>query len=167
MDIQLFSFAPIHGTQPKVLILGTMPSATSLQQSEYYAFPGNVFWKIISAIKGIECPSVYDEKKNLILEMNLALWDVCHTCIRPGSADSAIQKEEPNELKKILEAYPSIHTILFNGKTAEKLFHKHFKKIDGFEMIVMPSTSPAYTLSFEKKLKVWQETLISYLDLPK
>jgi len=167
MDEQLFSFAPILSAQPKVLILGTMPSATSLQQNEYYAFPGNVFWKIISTIKGIDCPSVYTEKKKLILEMDLALWDVCHTCIRPGSADSAIQKEEPNELKELLEAYPSIRTILFNGKTAEKLFHKHFKKIDGVEMKVMPSTSPAYTLSFEKKLKVWQESLISHLVSPR
>ena len=143
MDIQLCSFAPIIGTQPKVLILGTMPSATSLQQNEYYAYPGNVFWKIISAIKEIECPTDYKEKKELILEMNLALWDVCHTCIRPGSADSDIQNEEPNELKELLEAHPSIRTILFNGKMAEKLFHKHLKLIDGVEMKVMPSTSPA------------------------
>jgi len=167
MDEQIFSFTPILSAQPKVLILGTMPSATSLQKNEYYAFPGNVFWKIISAIKGIDCPTVYTEKRKLILEMDLALWDVCHTCIRPGSADSAIQKEEPNELKELLDAYPSIRAILFNGKTAEKLFHKHFMKMEGVQLFVMPSTSPAYTLSFEKKLKIWQESLIAHLVSPK
>jgi hypoxanthine-DNA glycosylase len=156
MDKQIASFAPILGTQPKVLILGTMPSAASLQAKEYYAYPGNAFWKILSAIKGIDCPILYVKKKRLIMDMDLALWDVCHTCIRPGSADSDIRDEYPNKIKELLITYPSIHTILFNGKTAEKLFYRHFKKINGIKMMALPSTSPAYTLAFKQKLKAWQ-----------
>jgi len=157
--MQIHSFAPILSHQPKILILGTMPSAASLQAFEYYAFPGNVFWRIISTIYGVDCPTDYLKKKQLIVEMDLALWDVCHSCIRPGSADSDIKDEEPNPIKELLDSHPSIHTILFNGKTAEKLFHKHLKSIDGIQTNVMPSTSPAYTLSFEKKLKAWSSVL--------
>jgi double-stranded uracil-DNA glycosylase len=156
MDEQIASFAPILGTQPKVLILGTMPSVASLQAKEYYAHPGNAFWKILSAIRGIDCPALYEEKKRLISDMDLGLWDVCHTCIRPGSADSDIRDEEPNEIKELLIEFPSIRTILFNGKTAEKLFFRHFKKFDGIKTVAMPSTSPAYTLAFKQKLEAWQ-----------
>ncbi len=159
MDVLISSFPPIIALQPKILILGTMPSVTSLQDSEYYAHPGNTFWRIMSAIEGVDCPTDYEKKKQLIRNMGLALWDVCHTCIRPGSADSAISNEEPNQIKELLAAHPSIHTILFNGKTAEKLFYRHLKKIEGINMFAMPSTSPAYTLSFEKKLETWKSKL--------
>jgi len=93
--------------------------------------------------------------------MNLALWDVCHTCIRPGSADSNIREEEPNRIEELLAAHPTIHTIIFNGKTAEKLFHRYLKIMDGIHSITLPSTSPAYTLPFEKKLEAWRVVLQS------
>ena len=160
MSEQIHSFPPILSQHPKILILGTMPSVSSLQAMEYYAFPGNVFWKIISAIHGIDCPTEYEKKKQMILEMDLALWDVCHSCIRSGSADSEIKEEEPNQIRELLASHPSIHTILFNGKTAEKLFHKHLKSINDIRTMVMPSTSPAYTLSFEKKRMAWSSILV-------
>jgi len=159
MDIFISSFPPIIAIQPKILILGTMPSATSLQACEYYAHPGNTFWRIMSAIEGVDCPTEYEKKKELIIKMGLAVWDVCHSCIRPGSADSDISNEVPNKINELLAAHPSIHTILYNGKTAEKLFYRHLKKIEGINMFAMPSTSPAYTMSFEKKLEVWKSQL--------
>ena len=165
MDEQVYSFPPILSSQPKVLILGTMPGVASLQAAEYYAHPGNAFWKIISAIKGINCPRAYEEKKQLIREMDLALWDVCHTCIRPGSADSDIRNEEPNRIKELVEAHASIRTVIFNGQTAEKLFRRHLKTIDGVTTITLPSTSPAHTLSFKQKLDAWQTALSAVIKI--
>jgi double-stranded uracil-DNA glycosylase len=159
MTEQIVSFPPIVSIHPKILILGTMPSVTSLYANEYYAHPGNAFWKIISAIKGIDCPTIYEEKRQLLMEMDLALWDVCHSCFRSGSADSEIRKEEPNRINELLAAQESIRTILFNGQTAEKLFRRHLKTIDGVNTITLPSTSPAYTLPFEQKLKAWREII--------
>ncbi|MDD4921864.1 MAG: DNA-deoxyinosine glycosylase [Bacteroidales bacterium] len=155
MNEQIFSFPPILATHPGILILGTMPSVASLLAAEYYGNPKNAFWRILSAIHGIDCPTDYKSKIQLITDMNLALWDICHTCIRPGSADSDIRNEEPNPVKELLAAHPSIHTLLFNGKTAEKLFRSHFKTIAGINMATLPSTSPAYTLPFEQKLAAW------------
>ncbi|MCK9311989.1 MAG: DNA-deoxyinosine glycosylase [Bacteroidales bacterium] len=159
MPKQIVSFPPIIATHPKILILGTMPSVISLQESQYYAHPRNVFWKILSTINDMDCPTDYQIKKQLIINMNLALWDVCHTCIRPGSADSNIREEEPNHIEDLLTAHPTIHSIIFNGKTAEKLFHRHLRIMDGINLITLPSTSPAYTLPFEKKMETWQMVL--------
>ncbi|MDP4276219.1 MAG: DNA-deoxyinosine glycosylase [Bacteroidota bacterium] len=159
MDEHIFSFPPILSAHPNILILGTMPSAASLQAGEYYAHPSNAFWKIMSTIKGIDCPTTYEEKKQLIVSLDLALWDVCHTCIRPGSADSDIRQEEPNAIRELLSKQPTIHTIIFNGQTAEKLFRRHLKQPEGIRTITMPSTSPAYTLPVKKKLAVWRQTI--------
>jgi hypoxanthine-DNA glycosylase len=159
MDELILGFPPIKGNQPKILILGTMPSVISLRNNEYYANPMNAFWKIIFAIRGTNSSSIYEEKKHLIQEMNLALWDICHTCIRQGSADSDIHNEIANPIIALLAENPSIRTIIFNGQAAQKLFHRHFKTIENINLITLPSTSPAYTLPFQKKLEVWESTL--------
>ena len=159
MDEQIIGFPPIKGNQPKVLILGTMPSVISLRNNEYYANPMNAFWKIIFAIKGTNPSSIYEDKKHLIQEMDLALWDICHTCIRPGSADNDIHNEVANPIIALLAENPSIQTIIFNGQTAQKLFARHFKTIKDIHLITLPSTSPAYTLPFQKKLETWKSTI--------
>jgi hypoxanthine-DNA glycosylase len=154
--IQITGFPPISGYEPEVLILGTMPGVASLMAQEYYAFQGNAFWKILSAIKGIKCPENYDEKKQLIIDIRIALWDVCYSCIRPGSADNDIHDEKPNQIFELLTENPTINSIFFNGQTAEKLFNRHFKKIEGIKTVTLPSTSPANTMSFIKKLEAWR-----------
>jgi len=156
MNEQITGFSPIVGQNPKILILGTMPSIASLRANEYYAHPGNAFWKILSAIKGIDCPADYKEKRSLIIDMKLALWDVCQACIRPGSADSDIRNEIPNLIAELLADKPTIHTIIFNGQTAMKLYFRHMKKIEGITTITLPSTSPANTMPFVQKLEDWK-----------
>lgn len=140
-----------------------MPGVASLDAQEYYAHPRNAFWKIMTTLKGVECPSDYDEKKQLIRDMNIALWDVCHTCVRPGSLDSAIRYEEPNAIAELLKENPSIRTIIFNGQPAQKLFHKHLRTISKVEFVTMPSTSPTNTISYEKKLESWR-LILKYLE---
>lgn len=159
MEEHIFSFAPLIGFQPKVLILGTMPSVSSLRDSEYYAHPANTFWKIMAALNQVEPLTNYDAKKKLILSSNLALWDVCHSCLRSGSLDSAIQHEEPNTIGELIHEHPSIKILAFNGQTAEKLFRRHFKASLDIPTLSLPSTSPAYTLSFEQKLAAWSQLL--------
>ncbi len=156
MEEYVFSFPPVLAKEPRVLILGTMPGIASLDAQEYYAHPRNAFWKIMATLKGVEYPAIYDEKKQLIRDMNLALWDVCHTCVRPGSLDSNIRYEEPNAIAELLAKNPSIRVIIFNGQPAQKLFHKHFKSVTGVEFITMPSTSPTNTMIFGKKLENWR-----------
>jgi len=153
------SFPPILSKQPNLLILGTMPSVASLQAKEYYAHPANAFWKIIAAIKSMDCPADYEKKKRMLIDMDMALWDVCYSCIRPGSADSDISQVEPNKISELLTAYPTIKTIFFNGQMAARLFHRYLKPTEGIILKILPSTSPAYTLPFEQKLEAWRTNM--------
>ena len=67
-----------------------------------------------------------------------------------------------NDFDALYAQCPNIHTVLCNGGTAHALFIK-----SGYAgertVIRMPSTSPAYTMPYEKKLTVWKETLRSVL----
>ena len=61
----LKGFDPIISKEPKVMILGSMPSAVSLEKQEYYGYAHNRFWKIMSDV--FEMPiSTYEEKKQII-----------------------------------------------------------------------------------------------------
>ena len=56
----------------------------------------------------------------------------------------------------LFEKCPHIHTVLCNGGTAHSLFVKSgYAK--GKTVIRMPSTSPAYTMAYEKKLAAWKQ----------
>jgi hypoxanthine-DNA glycosylase len=152
----IYGFEPITAEDPEILILGTMPGVASLNAAEYYAHPKNAFWKIISSVNNKELPSAYEGKKTLLYEMKIALWDVCQICIRNGSLDSEIENEIPNSITKFCLSYPAIKAIIFNGKTAEKLFMKHIGSIANIKTFSAPSTSPAYTLALDKKIEAWK-----------
>ncbi|WP_430885650.1 DNA-deoxyinosine glycosylase [Fusibacter sp. JL216-2] len=165
------SFEPIVGKDPKVLILGSMPSVMSLEKFQYYGHPRNQFWPILATLfkEKLEHPSddqTYLSKLTLVKDRGIAIWDVLDSCEREGSLDSNIKNESPNELKTFLEEHPTIKTIIFNGGKAEASFKKHFKALyrdKRYTYIKMPSTSPAYTLKFEKKTLVWT-SILRYLD---
>lgn len=67
---------PIVFEDSRILIVGSMPSAISLKEQMYYANKNNRFWKILE--------SIYQEndKIELLKVSHIALWDICHSCIR-------------------------------------------------------------------------------------
>lgn len=151
------SFLPIIGKNPKVLILGTLPSKKSLELRQYYGHPRNAFWKILFTLFNDTFSSNYDNKKSLAIEHNIAIWDVCFTAIRKGSLDSAIKEESPNKIDALLKNNTSISSIAFNGQKAAKLYAKYFPKFDNINYITLLSTSPANAkYSFEEKLRDWK-----------
>ncbi len=154
---------PIADSKSKVLILGSMPGEESLSKQEYYAHPRNLFWKIIATITGSQLPESYSKKKELLLQSNIAIWDVCEVCIREGSLDSKIVDENPNDLETFLEKHPMINRIAFNGRKSSDLFDKYFiRKVD-FNYFILPSSSPANAgISWGVKLAEWSK-IIMYL----
>jgi double-stranded uracil-DNA glycosylase len=163
MSDPINSFSPIAGDYPRILILGTMPSVKSLDAFQYYAHPRNAFWEIVASFCGASLPMCYGERKALLIGANIALWDVCATCIRKGSLDSAIQNEIPNDIPSLLENKPSIRAVLFNGQPAQKLFRRHFPAFDSIAFHTLPSTSPANTMPLQNKREAWLEALAIYL----
>lgn len=159
----IFSFNPIVDAKSRILILGTMPGVESLRKQEYYGHPRNAFWPILSAVCGCDLPSSYCEKTAMLLDAGIALWDVCRGCEREGSLDSNICNETPNAIDRLLDEHPDIQALFFNGQNAERLFKRYFPEIwKHKEHHTFPSTSPAYTLPFEKKKVAWS-TIRSFL----
>ena len=89
---------PLFDENSRTLILGSFPSVKSREQSFFYGHPQNRFWKLIATLFDEEIPQSIDEKKQLILKHNLALWDVIHSCTITGSSDSSIKDVVPNDL---------------------------------------------------------------------
>ncbi len=152
------SFRPLIGNDAEILILGTMPGNTSLQQHEYYAYKHNHFWKLIYAVFDQPPQAGYPAKVKYIKDNKIALWDVLSKCRRDNtSADTAIRREIPNNITKLLAEHSSIRDIFFNGKQAEKYFHKYFKGPFKQRLHLLPSTSPANAqYTFEQKLRSWR-----------
>ena len=113
-----------------------------------------------------ETPSCdYERKKALIREHGLALWDAAAMCEREGSLDSDMRDVVFNDFGRLYAQCPDIQTVLCNGATANKLFVKS-GWAGARQVIRMPSTSPAYTLPYEKKLEAWKKTLLNALYTP-
>ena len=159
---KIHSYEPVIDRNCRALVLGTMPSVKSLEDGFYYAHPRNAFWPMLAEIFGEPRPQSIGEKKALLLRHGVALWDTVRSCAREGSLDSAMRDIELNDIGGLLAAYPGVRLILLNGSTAWRLF----RRLDpaawaGREAVRMPSTSPAYTLSYEKKKAAWREALAS------
>lgn len=137
------SFSPIVNSSTKVLVLGSLPGDTSLAENEYYAHPQNRFWKVMRHLFDRPDAVDYTDKIQLLLDNGIGLWDVCAQASRPGSMDLAIKGERPNAITTLLNQYPAIRRIVFNGQKAYHLYLRHFEKRADISYVCLPSTSPA------------------------
>ena len=161
MQERIHGFPPVVGPNPRVLILGSMPSVKSLAAAEYYAHPRNAFWRIQAALFEEEWTACYALRIARLKAHGIALWDSAESCVRPGSLDSAITKPSPTPVPALLAAQPTIRCVAFNGRAAEKLFLKFHGRPDArVALLSLPSTSPAAAAhSFEEKLAQWRGIL--------
>jgi len=164
----IYSFEPIIDENCKILILGTMPGVMSLKKQQYYGHERNDFWRIIYALFGLQPDSIYEDRKAFLLEKRIALWDVLKACEREGSSDSDIKNPVPNDFASLYNSYPGIKSVCFNGGPAERLYNRFVEKTGKAEsersFYSLPSTSPAYTIGFERKLERWK-LILSLLHL--
>lgn len=155
----IFSFEPIIDEKCRILILGTMPGAESLRRQQYYGYGRNAFWSIVYALFNSAPDGDYARRKAFLPEHGIALWDVLKACERESSSDGDIRNPVPNDFAGLYERYPCIKYVCFNGGPAARLYNRFVKKQGIGEDKVffgLPSTSPAYTIPFEKKLEQWR-----------
>jgi len=138
----LRSFPPVAGKHPKILILGSMPSKTSLQKNEYYGYPRNHFWPVMFALLKRPPTPDYAEKTGLLKKSGIALWDVLKSCERDSSLDKDIQNETTNDIPGFIDDHPSLQLVVLNGQKAYHIYRKHFRGNIDLPYVKMPSTSP-------------------------
>ena len=157
------SFEPVLTPDARVMIVGSMPSVKSLADAQYYAHPRNAFWPILFDIWGVVPHNDYERKKAMLCEHGVALWDAAACCEREGSLDSSMRGVVYSDFSRVYAVCPRIGVVLCNGGTAFSLFMR-----SGFagerRVLRMPSTSPAYTMPYEEKRRIWKAALLSALD---
>ena len=129
----------------------------SLAAKLYYAHPTNQFWRLLGAAIGEELqPLSYERRLERLAYRRIGLWDVIASANRRGSLDQAIREAEHNQIEHLLNNYPELRAIAFNGTTAAAVGRKligapppHIVLID------LPSSSAANTTPFGDKAKAW------------
>ncbi|HEX3077682.1 MAG TPA: DNA-deoxyinosine glycosylase [Lachnospiraceae bacterium] len=148
--------SPVYDENSSALILGTFPSVKSREGRFFYHHPQNRFWKVLAHVFESEIPRSIEEKKALLLNNHVALWDVIESCEVEGSSDSSIRNVVPNRLSLILDHSP-IGAIYANGNKAYELYMKFCYPETKRDIIKLPSTSPANAgYSLDKLIECWR-----------
>ncbi len=154
-------FPPVARPDARVLILGSLPGQRSLQATEYYAHPQNVFWRIMRELTG--AAGSYEQRCQTIVEYGISLWDVLAESVRPGrmDADIRLQTAAANDFAAFFAAHQRIERVCFNGQKAAQLYHRLVSSDyegESRQLVILPSTSPAYaSMAYDKKLRSWRK----------
>lgn len=96
-----------------------------------------------------------DEKRRVLLEHKIALWDSIYQCDIIGSGDASIKNAVPTDLSMIFQT-ANIVQVFCNGATSFKYYRRFHEKTYHKEAILLPSTSPANAAySLEKLIEEW------------
>lgn len=149
---------PIADPDSRLLILGNMPSVMSLAAAEYYGNPRNAFWRIAGELFGFEVDEPYPRRVEALRRNGVAVWDVLHSCRRPGSLDSAVDPASmvANDFAAFFAAHPAIERVYFNGAAAQHNYARLVCIDADVSYLRLPSTSPAQTMSYTDKLAAWR-----------
>lgn len=148
-------FEPVYDEKSRILILGSFPSVKSREQQFYYGHPQNRFWKVMASVLVTDIPQTVEQKKKMLLDHGIAVWDVIAECEIIGSSDSSIRNVVPTDLRRVLDS-AQIRQIYANGNTAKRLYERFQREICDREIIGLPSTSPANAAySLERLIAQW------------
>lgn len=159
------SFDPVASRDARVLVLGSMPGRASLAAGQYYAHRQNAFWRIVGDLLAFDPASPYPARVRALKSARIALWDVLHSCVRPGSLDTMIEtdSELANDFRRFFRLHPDIRRVFFNGAKAEASFRRHVLpglECPSLQLARLPSTSPANaSVPFVRKLAAWRAIL--------
>ena len=143
-------FSPVYNAQSKILILGTMASPKSREYGFFYGHPQNNFWRVLFYVLNTELPENIpenipkniEEKKKLLIENKIAVWDVLHSCEISGADDNSIKNPVVNDFTEII-ANSKVKYIFTTGKKATELYNKLCYAKTNIKAVYLPSTSPA------------------------
>lgn len=148
-------FQPVFNSKSYILILGSFPSEASRKYGFYYSHPQNRFWQVISHLTQTTLtPTTIDEKKKMLLNNYIALWDIVQSCNISGSSDSSMKNINIVNLQHITNN-SKIRQIFANGTLAYNLCIKN-----SINALKLPSTSSANAkYNLEKLIDEWRVIL--------
>jgi len=150
------SFGPVADARTRLLLLGSLPGEESLARAQYYANPRNQFWRLIGAVVEADLAALpYQQKLGRLLQAGVGLWDSVGSATRTGSLDGNIRLQNANDLRELADSLPQLRAIGFNGGTSARIGMKALGEKPPWALHPLPSSSPAYTLSFERKREAW------------
>lgn len=149
-------FPAVVDSKSRILILGSVPSIKSVENNFYYMHPKNRFWKVLSAIFGVDLYSAtVDERISFLLEKKIALYDSVEECDIEASKDSAISNVVPADIPSLV-AKSEISHIFCNGKASLYYLLSAYPEYESITTL-LPSTSPANAqFSLEKLIEAWK-----------
>ena len=150
---------PIARTDARLFVLGSLPGDVSLAARRYYAHRTNQFWRLLGQAIGEDLQALeYEERLDRLAERRIGLWDVIASANRPGSLDQAIRLAEHNRIKHLLDDFPDLRAIAFNGSTAANIGRRLVGQPPAHVALIdLPSSSAANTRAFTEKAAVWSQ----------
>ena len=129
-DPVLQAFPPIIDEKSRVLILGSMPSVSSLEKSQYYAHPHNAFWRR----DGSADAAIRDVVANDFAIFFQQWPRIERICFNGQAAEKLFEQKvlKKQGLMSLAELRPALQACR------------------------LPSTSPAHAVSYVDKLAQWQ-----------
>lgn len=148
---------PIARSDARLFVLGSLPGDASLAAQRYYAHPSNQFWRLVGAAIGEELHALdYEIRLERLKEHRIGLWDVIASASRRGSLDQSIQNVDHNRIIRLVEDFPDLRAIAFNGLAAAALGHRLIgTPPPGLVLIDLPSSSAANTRAIAHKTASW------------
>jgi hypoxanthine-DNA glycosylase len=93
----------------------------------------------------------------------VGLWDVIGSAERRGSLDADIASPVANDILKVMSSLSLLQAIAFNGVRAFEIGRRLLGPEERAALLKLPSSSPANTMSFERKRAAWL-VLRGYLE---
>ena len=150
------SFPPVVNGETRLLLLGSLPGEESLARQRYYANPRNQFWRLVGAVIETDLVAMdYQQRLEALLATRIGLWDVVASATRAGSLDGDIRGHSANALAELAGTLPELGAIGFNGGTSARIGTKELGENTALALVPLPSSSPAFTLPYERKLDAW------------
>jgi double-stranded uracil-DNA glycosylase len=147
---------PIAQVDARLFLLGSLPGDASLDAQRYYAHSTNQFWRLLGLAIGEELQQLgYEERLARLAERRIGLWDVIASANRRGSLDQSIREAEHNQIAHLLNDFPKLRAIAFNGSTAASQGRKLIGAPANLALVDLPSSSAANTRPFVEKAAAW------------
>lgn len=141
-ETRIHTFEPVYSATSKVLILGTIASVKSLENGFYYSHPQNLLWTVLAELFSLPIPKTVAEKRKLLLQNDVAMWDVLASCEIIGSSDASIKNPVANDISSVVRI-TQVKAIFTTGRTADKYYAQLCEESVGMKAMYLPSTSPA------------------------